>query len=362
MEIEPLRLYVNEALRAPGMSHIPLLDLFWGLFAKEGMPHETNALIKYGYDKRYYQLVQNPYEAEYVVVPHDYWRLKEKRPDLLLRIIEEAKQYQKPLLIDASGDKFGKVVVPNARVLRINQYRFDLPVYEITTPVICEDLLETYCDNVLTIRDKSSVSVVGFTGWASMPLTQRIRTVLKELPVRFKALFVTQYIVYKKGVFWREKAIKIFKRSSDIKTNFIIRSSYSGHAITLKGNRQKNRKEFVQNILESDYTLIVKGDANAATRFYETLSLGRIPVVIDTAMVFPLEDRLIYKDFCVFIDYRDLKNAPRILADFHKALSPEQFKKMQKHARDAFENYLRYDAFSRHLAGILKVYLQEKLR
>ena len=98
----------------------------------------------------------------------------------------------------------------------------------------------------------------------------------------------------------------------------------------------------------------MRGDANAATRFYETLSLGRIPVFIDTACVLPLEDIIDYKDFCVFIDYTDINKAPSILADFHKNITPDKFIAMQKQARYIFRHYLRYDVFSEHLARILK--------
>jgi len=318
------------------------------------MPFVMKALEKHQYDSSFYTLVSEPKNADYVLIPHDYWRLKQVRPDLLQKMIVEAEAHHKPILIDASGDRAGVVAVPNAVVLRINQYRFELPPYEIKIPVICEDLLETYAGGIFTARNKSDLPVVGFAGWGHLTFLQRIRTFIKEIPIRVYRIFDARLAAKVKGVFWRERAIKIFNRSSRIRTNFLVRSSYSGHVATIEGEFLKNRLEFVTNILDSDYTLIIRGDANEATRFYETLSLGRIPVVIDTAMVFPLEDRINYKDFCLFIDYHDLKSAPDIIADFHKTLSPEDFIKMQKKARHVFETYLRYDVFSRHLALLLK--------
>jgi hypothetical protein len=106
------------------------------------------------------------------------------------------------------------------------------------------------------------------------------------------------------------------------------------------------RREFVDNIDASDYTLCQKGDGNQSTRFFEVLSMGRIPLHIDTECVFPLETHIAYRDFCVFVDHADLAHAGKILSDVHTKLSPEQFEVMQKKAREVYENYLRIDSFT----------------
>lgn len=358
MQNELLKLYANKNFTDTALQHIPLLFPFWGEILKNKAPYDRKTQ-QYGFDTSRFNLVSSIKDAEYVVMPYDYWHLKRKRPDLLNKIINEAQQYHKPILIDASGDVFGKINVPNSRILRINQYRFDLPKNEITVPVPCEDLLESYCNNKLVLRKKTDIPSVGFVGWGRLSFRQRVRTLIKELPRRFIGIFIHRYVVYRKGVFWREGAIKIFEKSKFVRSNFIIRSSYSGHTNTLAGDPEKNRREFVENILGSDYTLIIRGDANAATRFYETLSLGRIPVVIDTECMFPLEDKINYEEFCVFINYTDIIRAPEILAQFHRSISPERFIAMQEKARYIFKNYLRYDAFSRHLADMLRSYLSQ---
>ncbi len=116
----------------------------------------------------------------------------------------------------------------------------------------------------------------------------------------------------------------------------------------------KLRREFIDNMANSDYILCTKGDGNFSIRFYDALSLGRIPLFIDTETVLPLENVINYKDFCVFVDYRDLAHVDKILAEFHKSISDEQFALMQKKARDAFENYLRIDKFTKYLIDRLK--------
>ena len=353
-----LKLYVNRDFVSKEIPYVSLLYPFWGTVVKIKTPYDQKT-HKYGFDPTQFEVVQDINSADYLLMPHDYWKLLERHPDLLQKIIEEAQAYGKPILVDASGDVAGRVDVPNARILRINQYRFNLPGDEITVPVPCEDLLESYYGGRLVLREKGDVPIVGFVGWGRLTFKQRLRTLMKELPIRLQDLFKKNYKVYRKGVFWREQAIRVFGRSKKVYTNFIIRSSYSGHTNTLVGDPEKNRREFVENIFNSDYTLIVRGDANAATRFYETLALGRIPVFIDTACVLPLNDKINYKEFCVFINYTEINRAPEILAQFHKTISPNQFIAMQQKARYTFKNYLRYDAFSKHLVEMLRDHLSQ---
>jgi hypothetical protein len=209
--------------------------------------------------------------------------------------------------------------------------------------------LETYFNGELQIREKKGLPIIGFTGWADIPLKSRIKLFIKEIPVRALNLFNTKYGALKKGILFREEALKILKKSPAVQPNFIIRKFYSGHIKTIQGDFQTSRREFIDNIINSDYVLCVKGDGNFSTRFYEVLSMGRIPLFIDTETVLPLEDVINYKDFCVFVDFRNIDNIDKILADFHKNLTNEQFEEMQKKARSAFENYLRTDRFTKYL-------------
>ena len=127
----------------------------------------------------------------------------------------------------------------------------------------------------------------------------------------------------------------------------------------MQGSPADIRREFVENLLGADYALCVKGDANCSVRFYEALSLGRIPLFLNTACVLPLEDTINYRDFCMFVDWWDIEHIGDILADFHAKLSPEKFEDMQRKAREAYQKYLRMDAFSMQLARQLRGFIKK---
>jgi len=106
----------------------------------------------------------------------------------------------------------------------------------------------------------------------------------------------------------------------------------------------------------SDFALSIKGDGNFSLRFFEALSLGRIPLFVNTDCVLPLENIIDYKKFVVFVDHKDIKRIDVILSDFYKNLSDDDFVEMQKQAREAFEKYLRIDSFFKLIPDILKKY------
>ena len=269
-------------------------------------------------------------------------------PELFAECRATAERLGKPLLIDGVGD-IENPVPREILVLRYGGYRFSRTPNEIIIPPYANDLLEAYCDGKVRFREWQELPVVGFSGWATLTLVQEARARLKELPDRLRGIFASRYRAKKKGVFFRRKALAILKRSRQVALNVLARSSYSGHTDTASNNAETLRKEFVDNLLGSDYGLDIRGDANASTRLFEMLSLGRIPVIVDTERNFPLSDTLDYSSFSLIVDFRDLARLPDMIAEFHAGLTAEKFELMQKNARDAYRNYFRVDALTPHL-------------
>jgi hypothetical protein len=349
-----LSLYVPKHLVKEGLRYSTLLYPFWGVWQKAESHIQTAMFNQYNFDPDYYSVVDDPDTADYVFMPHNYWTLLKKHPEIIKEHIKEAKKYNKPLLIDAIGDKVDVINIPNSVTLRYSQYRNRLKDSDVVVPVFTEDLLASYENEKLTIRDKKERPSIGFAGWASLPFFKYPKTHIKDLPLFLLGFITRKFNLYRKGVFLRSIALKALESSRNIDTNFIYRKSFSGNVATAQKDIPTLRKEFVDNILNSDYVLCVKGDANQSTRFFETLSLGRIPLFVDTDIVLPLEGIIDYKDFCVFTNYRSMKKLPQILTDFHKNISPEKFRDMQKNAREAYDKYIRMDVYTKYLMDELK--------
>ncbi|MDO8514979.1 MAG: hypothetical protein Q7S14_00630 [bacterium] len=327
-----LTLLVNKKNISHNCSYIPLLFPFWGPILKDTTPYLTGVFEMLSFDKKYYRLTENLTEVDCILLPHNYWTLKKYDPGYLKNFIHKAQMLKKPVLIDATGDCADEVPIKNSIVLRNSIYKKSLKNKEIVVPAYAEDF------GKFIPRKLPLVPTIGFAGWAKENF--------------FKSLYITERTP---GLVIRNLAIKYLNKTAGIKTNFILRKSYSGHIKTISGSVKQYRTEFVDNIIDSDYTLCVKGSGNFSVRFYETLSLGRIPLVIDTDCVFPLEEKINYREFCLFVSYRNLDKIGKLLLDFHRSLSSNDFFNKQNEAREVFDKYLRIDSFTKYLVDEIKL-------
>ncbi|MEB3359624.1 MAG: exostosin family protein, partial [Synechococcales bacterium] len=109
------------------------------------------------------------------------------------------------------------------------------------------------------------------------------------------------------------------------------------------------RRDYVQNMVESDYVLCCRGLGNYSFRLYEALSCGRIPVLINTDCVLPYDFWIDYKDYCIWVEEREISDLPEIVADFHARLSPQAFIAHQQNCRALWEHYLSPRGFFSNL-------------
>jgi hypothetical protein len=151
----------------------------------------------------------------------------------------------------------------------------------------------------------------------------------------------------------RAAALEAVSRSHDVQTNFILRDKWFNGAF--EGGRlnralmDESRREYVENIFGSDYVLCTRGSGNYSIRFYETLSSGRIPVFVNTDCVLPFEEWVDWKQYCVWVEARDVSHIPDKVAEFHESLSPDEFKDRQRASRGLWEEWLSPYGFFKNL-------------
>ena len=350
-----LTLYVNPAWRRKWL-HSPLLNPWWGNLTDAASALAKQMFDSYAFDTTYYAITDDMHAADMVFAPYRHNWLLQFDNELLTECARVARASGLPLLIDGSGDVETPLALDNAYILRIGGYRFIRERGMIQVPPLADDLLERYQGGRIDIRTKGEGKpIVGFAGWAKISFKQYLRTVVKELPVRVRGIFDARYRACTKGVLWRQKAIRALQSSPQITFNLRARSTFSASPKTAEGDMHALRKEMVDTILQSDYALDVRGDANNSTRLFEILSLGRIPVIVDTERNFPFKDKIDYTSFALIVDFRDIKKLPERIEEFHKNISPERFEEMQRNAREAYVNYFRIDALTRLIVEELQI-------
>ncbi len=330
----------------PDVPYVPFLYPNLGVQERDSILFLNNAFT--GMKTPFVEMVSTPEEADYILLPHNYSSLKDH-----MRYIKEqstlAVKHNKKLIVFWHGDSDAPVNLSNVIVFRTSQYGYNQQVNEVMMPAYAEDLLQ---GDLVLRKKREAKPVVGFCGWADYKNAKnRFGTTVKNSIVDAVRAFGNQNIgARKKGITLRMKAIEQLKTSDRVEENFIIRSSYSGNSKTIKTDVEQTRKEYIQNMIDSDYALVVKGDGNYSYRFYEALSLGRIPVLLDTDCLLPLEDVIDY-DTCVLrVDFKNLPELGAIIAEHYENLVPEEFESMQRKAREVFEQYLSIESYFRYIS------------
>lgn len=268
---------------------------------------------------------------------------------LIRNVVKEGMQKGKEVIAFSTGDLTANVPFEGLTIFEASVYRSRNTGAQ-AMPVFIEDYLEKYYGGKLVLREKQSKPVVGFCGQASSGRLSEIarsarlglqRTSWKVGVRRWEPATVEHTAL-------RSRVLENLARSPLVQTNFVRRKKYKGGDAT--GGNSDLKTEFVQNIVESDYTVCVRGTGNFSTRFYETLCLGRIPIFVDTDCRLPFDDAIDWKKYCVWVDAAEIDSVDEKVADFHNSLTESGFKHVQAACRKLWFGHLQRDAYYGHFS------------
>lgn len=332
-----IKVYIGQLLE-----NIPYLEVLYPNIKNTEQASIFNEKIFDRFTQPVVTLVGDPVQADYLLIPHNFRYIKDKA-EYIKNFTDASERYGKKILVFVVGDNDEYVQIPDSIVFRNSQYGYKKLPNEIIIPGFTADLAK----GTPRFRRKGEVPVVGFCGWAGYAsFRNALVDGLRNILIDIKSLFGNRlFAAHKKGVYFRKKAITALNRTSGIETNFIIRTSYGAHRSTIALDPEVSRKEYVDTMNNCDFALATKGDGNFSVRFYEALSLGRIPLLIDTDCVLPLEKDIDYSKFIVRVDYRNIKTAGEKVKEVYASMSEGEYLSMQRMARQAFEEYLKIDIF-----------------
>jgi len=251
-----------------------------------------------------------------------------------------AEKYNKPIIIFYINDSSEDINIKNAYIFRTSFYKQTKKNNEFAMPVWVEDFNAKYFNKKLLIRKKQNIPTVSYCGYT------------KTWKDRVK------YFIGKDYGIWREiryKAVKILQQNKGLRTNFIIRKSFWGGAFDLKNNnikeqeleniRLKIHNEYIANLVKGDYALVTRGNGNFSIRFYEVLSMGRIPVFINTDCVLPYDEYIKWKNLCVWVEDHEINNTAEKIIDFHNNISDQDFEDLQKIIYQTYTEWISPNGF-----------------
>ena len=321
-----------------------ILFPFWGKHSENPLKPATGRFDEYvRVGASYFQLTSLE-EADLAILP-GMWDdiVRDKRWVATAReFAREVATAGKPLVVFFVSDSFRRVAIDDAIVFRTSFYRSRRTCRDFAVPAWSEDIVTRYLDGELPIRQKGPRPIVGFVGWTGH-LGPRDPRAATRLPLKQRLKIPGKWIAHKLGVerFDRTRAVALerLRRSRDVQTNFLYRDTYLGSPMMVRYVKDRARielirREFVENLVQSDYVLCCRGAGNYSFRLYETLCAGRIPVFVDTDAPLPYDFAVNWRQYCVWVDRSELPYIGEKVADFHSRISPGDFVDLQRACRE----------------------------
>lgn len=289
----------------------------------------------------YYNLVNTVKACDIVVFPIDYASfLKYKEAFKILA--QDAKKHKKPIWIYTAGD-FGLTnYIANSTTFRLGGFKSKLEVDNLIIPSFINDPYLTQIPDGFSVLEKTKKPSIGFVGHAQLGLQKLLKERIGHLKInvkrRLNKMLVDKQSFYPSSI-KRASYLSLLARDNRLETNFMLRNKYRG-GVTSKKDKKKSTEEFYENIFNNAYTFCSRGVGNFSVRFYETLAMGRIPILLNTDCKLPLENEIDWSKHCVIIEEKEVSNMPDKIIEFHDNISSDYFKTIQSNNRKLWETKL----------------------
>lgn len=181
-----------------------------------------------------------------------------------------------------------------------------------------------------------SAPIVGFCGYAPLCLRSGILNLPEKLHDALQSRFSFGHAA-------RRISLELLSRSPSVQTDFLIRRN---HFWKSKNGRQ--RDEFLRNLINCHYALCVRGNGNYSFRLYEALSVGSIPVLLDTDCVLPWHEEIDYRSYFPVIPETRIFRLPQLIRAHFDSGDADRFQEQRLNCRRLWLEHLSIEGFFSH--------------
>jgi hypothetical protein len=299
-----------------------------------------------------YQIVNSVNEADIVIIPVDIaYFFKNNKSQWLYDFIAKGNNAKKPVWVYSAGD-IGISLNADVYTFRLsgfhnklNKKTFILPSFIIDPLSILKKEFKPIPKQILP-----SIGFVGHANRSAIKWFKELSAFLYHNLKRTAKLIFDDYQSFYPSSVKRYQFLMILRQNDQIKTDFVFRNKYRA-GVKTEEEKITTSLEFVENIYENPYIFCLRGAGNFSVRFYETLAMGRIPVIIDTDIRLPLGEVINWKNHCIIATENDFVDK---LIDFHSTINENDFKQMQVNNRNLWLDHLNRDSYFSHIYSTLK--------
>ncbi len=116
-----------------------------------------------------------------------------------------------------------------------------------------------------------------------------------------------------------------------------------------KEELERRQSVFVRSLHDSICILCPPGVGPQSVRLYETMCMGRLPVLFDYKTLYPFPDKIDYSAFALIIPAEKLMHTGALLKEWLKRHSPEELSQKAVLARKVWWDYFSPAQYSRRL-------------
>ncbi|WP_179005956.1 hypothetical protein [Winogradskyella forsetii] len=306
---------------------------------------------------RYYSITDRIKDANIIILPLEYNYIKALQPQLKFKFLQLAQAYSIPLWIYTGGDfgySFKEKEIYNFRLggfhSKMNDQTFIMPSFIV-------DPYQFVLKREFKPNTKSILPKIGFVGHADGGFLKLIKEYVAYLKVNVFGRFIKQqhidYQSFYPSSIKRAQILNKLNNNENLHSNFIFRSQYRA-GIQTESDKAQSTIEFFENMEKSGYIFCLRGVGNFSVRLYETLAMGRIPVLINTDCRLPMDWKIDWLKHIVHIESFKIKDIETNIVDFHKRLSISEFVNLQFENRTLWKKHMNRNAFFIEIYNVFK--------
>ncbi len=305
----------------------------------------------------YYQLVEEVVECDIIIMPIDY-AFFIKQSQAFRDLLKMLKINKKPLWVYSAGDYGYTNYIANTYTFRLGGFNSKLEQNVFIMPsFICDPYKKQLTQGFLTLKKEKRPNI-GFVGHAQLGVVKYMKELLSHFKYNLKRVFkkvlVDAQPFYASSI-KRAKFLVKLSKSDELNTQFILRNNYRAGS-QAESNKQKSTKEFYNNMFNNPYTFCSRGVGNFSVRFYETLAVGRIPILLNTDCRLPLREVIDWSKHCLILDEKSKQSFESQILEFHNNLDADAFIAIQQSNRELWLNKLERNSY------FVEVYKQFKAK
>jgi hypothetical protein len=146
----------------------------------------------------------------------------------------------------------------------------------------------------------------------------------------------TKYLVVFKGTNDYPTRANLGKLDNNKDVRIILTESKGSCGLDHEVPTPCGKGEFTELLMNTQFGLVIRGDAHYSYRFMEVMSAGAIPVIFSDYWVLPFFEVIDYRKFAVLIKESDYKDTVKIL----RAIPAEKVCEMRKEALRVYQTHM----------------------